>query len=135
MGWAIAQSPILGTTITISRLKKRGYTAMLELHLSLNPSRYEPSRQYRRDGVRGALRSILGGAVYSITGWRSIIPHISKVLLLVGTQSLMILLLLDLCGQNDCNFSLLYLLQVQLFFCSFCRLSHQVIQKNLLQLI
>jgi hypothetical protein len=25
------QSPILGTTITISRLKKRGYIAMLEL--------------------------------------------------------------------------------------------------------
>ena len=41
-GWAIAQSPILGTTITISRLKKRGYIAMLELHLSFNPSRYEP---------------------------------------------------------------------------------------------
>ena len=41
-GWAVAQSPILGTTITISRLKKRGYNAMLELHLSLNPSRYEP---------------------------------------------------------------------------------------------
>src|SRR5690554_4910484 len=42
--------PILGTTITISRLKKRGYVAMLEVsfaaafggHLSLNPSRYEP---------------------------------------------------------------------------------------------
>lgn len=41
-GWAVAQSPILGTTITISRLKKRGYIAMLELHLSLNPSKYEP---------------------------------------------------------------------------------------------
>ncbi|QDP85888.1 group II intron reverse transcriptase/maturase (plasmid) [Chryseobacterium sp. SNU WT5] len=41
-GWAVAQSPILGTTITISRLKKRAYIAMLELHLSLNPSRYEP---------------------------------------------------------------------------------------------
>src|SRR5690554_6535550 len=41
-GWAVAQSPILGTTITISRLKKRGYIAMLELHLSFNPSRYEP---------------------------------------------------------------------------------------------
>lgn len=41
-GWAIAQSPILGTTITISRLKRRGYISMLELHLSLNPSRYEP---------------------------------------------------------------------------------------------
>jgi hypothetical protein len=41
-GWAVAQSPILLTTITISRLKKRGYIAMLELHLSFNPSRYEP---------------------------------------------------------------------------------------------
>ena len=41
-GWAVAQSPILVTTITISRLKKRGYIAMLELHLSFNPSRYEP---------------------------------------------------------------------------------------------
>src|SRR5690554_2879630 len=49
-GWAVAQSPILRTTITISRLKKRGHTAMVEVssaaafggHLSLNPSRYEP---------------------------------------------------------------------------------------------
>ena len=43
-GWANAQTPILGTTITISRLKKRGYIAMLELHLSFNPSRYSVSR-------------------------------------------------------------------------------------------
>ena len=29
-GWAVAQSPIMGTTITIERLKKRGYeTSML----------------------------------------------------------------------------------------------------------
>lgn len=41
-GWAVAQSPILGTTITISRLRKRGYVAMLELHLLFNPSKYEP---------------------------------------------------------------------------------------------
>lgn len=41
-GWAVAQSPILGTTITISRLKKRGYVPMFELHSSLNPSKYEP---------------------------------------------------------------------------------------------
>ena len=31
-GWAVAQSPILGTTITLSRLKQRGYLAMLELY-------------------------------------------------------------------------------------------------------
>lgn len=41
-GWAIAQSPILGTTITISRLKQRGYSSLLELFLSLNPTKYEP---------------------------------------------------------------------------------------------
>src|SRR5690606_40044383 len=32
-GWAIAQSPILGTTITLQRLKKRGYVSLTELHL------------------------------------------------------------------------------------------------------
>jgi hypothetical protein len=31
-GWAIAQSPILGTTITIDRLKKRGYVPMAEMY-------------------------------------------------------------------------------------------------------
>jgi len=29
-GWAVAQSPILGTTITVSRLKRRGYISLLE---------------------------------------------------------------------------------------------------------
>jgi hypothetical protein len=29
-GWAVAQSPILGTTITLQRLKRRGYTSMVE---------------------------------------------------------------------------------------------------------
>jgi RNA-directed DNA polymerase len=29
-GWAVAQSPILGTTITLSRLKKRGYESMMD---------------------------------------------------------------------------------------------------------
>ncbi|MDZ7754854.1 MAG: group II intron maturase-specific domain-containing protein [Rhodohalobacter sp.] len=31
-GWRVAQSPILKTTITLARLKKRGYIAMLELY-------------------------------------------------------------------------------------------------------
>jgi len=31
-GWRVAQSPILKTTITLVRLKKRGYIAMLELY-------------------------------------------------------------------------------------------------------
>ncbi|MBW6481012.1 MAG: group II intron reverse transcriptase/maturase, partial [Bacteroidales bacterium] len=41
-GWAIAQSPILGTTITLKRLKQRKYQAMLDVYLQLNPSFCEP---------------------------------------------------------------------------------------------
>ena len=41
-GWAVAQSPILNTTITKSRLKKRGYYSLLEIYILLNPSVYEP---------------------------------------------------------------------------------------------
>ena len=41
-GWAIAQSPILGTTITLQRLKKRGYVSLTELHIQLNPVLCEP---------------------------------------------------------------------------------------------
>ena len=37
-GWAIAQSPILGTTITVDRLKKRGYIPLLELYNQIKPS-------------------------------------------------------------------------------------------------
>ena len=38
-GWAIAQSPILVTTITLDRLKKRGYESMLELYKRITPLR------------------------------------------------------------------------------------------------
>ena len=31
-GWAVAQSPILGTTITIERLKRRGYISLVEYY-------------------------------------------------------------------------------------------------------
>jgi RNA-directed DNA polymerase len=41
-GWAVAQSPILNTTITKSRLKKRGYYSLSEIYILLNPSVYEP---------------------------------------------------------------------------------------------
>lgn len=34
-GWAVAQSPILGTTLTIARLKKRGYISMLDYYHSV----------------------------------------------------------------------------------------------------
>jgi group II intron reverse transcriptase/maturase len=36
-GWAIAQSPILGTTITVSRLRKRGYESLIEYYQSVSP--------------------------------------------------------------------------------------------------
>jgi len=31
-GWAVAQSPMLGTTITISRLKRKGYESMIDYY-------------------------------------------------------------------------------------------------------
>ncbi|GHV52748.1 hypothetical protein FACS1894181_16120 [Bacteroidia bacterium] len=41
-GWATALSPILKTTITIARLQKRGYEAMLPLYQSIAPYLNEP---------------------------------------------------------------------------------------------
>jgi len=41
-GWAIAQSPILVTTITVERLKKRGYTPMLDIYKRISPQLNEP---------------------------------------------------------------------------------------------
>ncbi len=41
-GWAVAQSPILVTTITLERLKKRGYEPMLEHYLKVSPQLNEP---------------------------------------------------------------------------------------------
>ena len=35
-GWAVAQSPILGTTITLSRLRRRGYESMLDYYLKMS---------------------------------------------------------------------------------------------------
>jgi RNA-directed DNA polymerase len=36
-GWAVAQSPILGTTITINNLKKRGYVPLIDTFNSISP--------------------------------------------------------------------------------------------------
>ncbi|VBB43667.1 hypothetical protein TRIP_D200016 [uncultured Paludibacter sp.] len=41
-GWAIAQSPILVTTITLNRLRKRGYVSFLEHYLKIFPRLDEP---------------------------------------------------------------------------------------------
>ena len=36
-GWAVAQSPILGTTITLKRLEQRGYVSLLDYYLKVAP--------------------------------------------------------------------------------------------------
>ena len=36
-GWRVAQSPILGTTITLSGLRRRGYESMLDYYLKFRP--------------------------------------------------------------------------------------------------
>ena len=41
-GWAVAQSPILGTTITVDRLKQRGYVSLLEIYKRTSPQLNEP---------------------------------------------------------------------------------------------
>jgi group II intron reverse transcriptase/maturase len=41
-GWAIAQSPILGTTITLERLSKRGYISLLNIYKQISPQLNEP---------------------------------------------------------------------------------------------
>jgi group II intron reverse transcriptase/maturase len=41
-GWAVSQSPILGTTITLDRLKKRGYVPLLDYYLIVAPQLNEP---------------------------------------------------------------------------------------------
>ena len=41
-GWAVAQSPILGTTITVERLNKRGYESLLYYYENVAPHLNEP---------------------------------------------------------------------------------------------
>jgi group II intron reverse transcriptase/maturase len=41
-GWAVAQSPIMLTTVTLEALKKRGYVSMLEHYLKASPQLNEP---------------------------------------------------------------------------------------------
>jgi len=47
-GWAVAQSPIMGTTITTERLKKRGYESLSGYFLENSLSWSEPP--YTRPG-------------------------------------------------------------------------------------
>ncbi|WP_282016684.1 group II intron maturase-specific domain-containing protein [Marinifilum flexuosum] len=41
-GWATSQSPILRTTITLDRLKRRGYESMSEIYERISPQLNEP---------------------------------------------------------------------------------------------
>jgi len=41
-GWAVAQSPILGTTITLDRLMKRGYVSFGDMYKQVSPQFNEP---------------------------------------------------------------------------------------------
>lgn len=41
-GWAVAQSPMLGTTITVARLIKRGYEPMFSYYAQVSPDLNEP---------------------------------------------------------------------------------------------
>jgi len=72
-GWAVAQSPILGTTITLERLKKRGYISLLDIYKWISPKLNEPLYTRTRTQLREQLRCerltpsvFTGGAVYSI---------------------------------------------------------------------
>jgi hypothetical protein len=54
-GWAIAQSPILGTTITLARLRKRGYVSMYDWYEKVTtkvPMFNEPPYMVVSTGVR-----------------------------------------------------------------------------------
>jgi hypothetical protein len=68
-GWAVAQSPILNTTITVDRLLKRGYISMLDIYKRISPQLNEPSRP-GRDGVRASPFQYLlaGRAIRLATG-------------------------------------------------------------------
>jgi hypothetical protein len=70
-GTAVAQSPILGTTIPIERLKMKGYVSLSEYYKKLSiiieppytrPPRtvVEPMLKLQRKHVRGAVCTIMG---------------------------------------------------------------------------
>ena len=42
-GWAVVQSPILGTTITLKRLSKKGYISMSSLYQKISTTNYKNS--------------------------------------------------------------------------------------------
>jgi len=82
-GWAVAQSPTLRTTITIARMKKKGYVSLIDYYKKSKRIIIEPlpkafGKTRTLGGVRGELRSVMGGAVYSI-GLSFYLSSISKI--------------------------------------------------------
>jgi hypothetical protein len=81
-GWAIAEGPILGTTITMERLAKRGYESLFSYYEKVSPQFNEPlykrpARTYSGHAYaeasadkceRRSPSANAGGAVYSISG-------------------------------------------------------------------
>jgi hypothetical protein len=59
-GWAVANGPILGKTITLKRLAQRGYESLLTHYEKVSPQLNEPlyTRPVRKGGVRGAPRQL-----------------------------------------------------------------------------
>jgi hypothetical protein len=58
-GWSVAQSPILSTTITLKRLAKRGYEAMLDYYLKVAPQLNEPFyTQMRKNDLISFFRNL-----------------------------------------------------------------------------
>ena len=87
-GWAVARSPIPGTTITLERLKKRGYISLVEMYKPVSLQFNEPlltaCPEFIEGRSVGAVVPILGinsesfsllvntgRAGYSISGWHS----------------------------------------------------------------
>ena len=53
-GWAVARSPILGTTITLERLQKRGYEALLTYYGKVAPHFNEPLYMFPKGKERSS---------------------------------------------------------------------------------
>ena len=67
-GWAVAQSPILRTTITIKRLKMKGYVSLIEYYNRWVSLLNRPVRDPYAGWCEGCTPSFNGGAIHSISG-------------------------------------------------------------------
>jgi hypothetical protein len=92
-GWAVAQSPILRTTITLSRLRRRGYKSMLDYYLNTQPQIQWTAKYETRTlgGVRGAPWAYSSRPSTRCVLWVGIRPHVTANKMVESThQSLLI---------------------------------------------